>query len=594
MDFLRDRGLPWEYDPGPPANRQWARLFAETPNYRGLGRALGGGEEFRWHFGPMFYRGRLTDNSARVLVIGQEGAQDESLGHRSFVGGTGARMQNFLRHIGITQSYLFLNTFVYPIFGQYTGAELLWLAQNTKSPIVKHRHALWNYVRERTDLRLIVAVGKAAKESVHSWVKARGGACPSGAHDVSQCDASVIGPHTRIVGVVHPGAGGQGTSTTTIIADFKKALTKIDGWVADDASWLPVDPGGTRAAAATFRYRSAPIPFRDLPYGVAWRIGQGGTSSNRKDAQRSIQMFSEDGSYGGSSSYNGSAGGSNEGYAQEAGDLAYEPPKHSFGEFDAGPEPPLARLMMGGDPGLAWPDFTALGATAHPSFGYGPIYRGRPSQARILVLADQESHDDLFMFRALTGDAGQRLQQFLHAMGITASYAILRVLPIDTLGLAPAKVEAIVDHAQVRQLYRAIVERIVSASSTAFALVIGPYAQRLSEHVMPAGLATVEMKAWKESGALANWKQALQQIKTKTYTKDVASPSFSWNGERGQIARADLPFGTLRWQATSGDRGLRASSMNYYKVTMPTWAFQLAPAPLSDDELTAIEDAPHH
>ena len=72
----------------------------------------------------MFYRGRLTDNTARVLVIGQEGAQDESLGHRSFVGGTGARMQHFLRHIGITQSYLFLNTFVYPIFGQYTGAEL--------------------------------------------------------------------------------------------------------------------------------------------------------------------------------------------------------------------------------------------------------------------------------------------------------------------------------------------------------------------------------------------------------------------------------------------------------------------------------------
>ena len=393
---------------------------------------------------------------------------------------------------------------------------MLWLAQNTKSPIVKHRHALWNYVRERQDLRLIVAVGKAAKESVHTWVKSRGGACPSGAHDVSQCDASVIGPHTRIVGVVHPGAGGQGASTSAIIADFKKALAKIDGWAADDASWLPVDPGGTRAEAATFRYRSAPIPFRDLPYGVAWRIGQGGTSSNRKDAQRSIQMFSEDGSYGGSSSYNASAGGSNEGYAQEAGDLAYEPPKHSFGEFDAGPEPPLARLMMGGDPGLAWPDFTALGATAHPSFGYGPIYRGRPSQARILVLADQESHDDLFMFRALTGDAGQRLQQFLHAMGITASYAILRVLPIDTLGLAPAKVDAIVDHAQVRQLYRAIVERIVAASSTALALVVGPYAQRLSAHVMPAGLATVEMKAWKESGALANWKQALQQIKTKT------------------------------------------------------------------------------
>ena len=83
----------------------------------------------------MFYRGDLSDNHARVLVIGQEGAQDESLGRRSFLGGTGARMQHVLQHLGITSSYLFLNTFVYPIFGQYEGAELLWLAQNLKSPL---------------------------------------------------------------------------------------------------------------------------------------------------------------------------------------------------------------------------------------------------------------------------------------------------------------------------------------------------------------------------------------------------------------------------------------------------------------------------
>ena len=36
-----------------------ARIFAETPNYRALGRAVTGREAFRWHFGPMFYRGRL-------------------------------------------------------------------------------------------------------------------------------------------------------------------------------------------------------------------------------------------------------------------------------------------------------------------------------------------------------------------------------------------------------------------------------------------------------------------------------------------------------------------------------------------------------
>ena len=77
-----DRGSPWEYDPGPAKNRSWSRLFAETPNYRGFGMAMSGNEEFRWHFGPMFYRGRLGDQQVKVLVVGQEGAQDESLSHR--------------------------------------------------------------------------------------------------------------------------------------------------------------------------------------------------------------------------------------------------------------------------------------------------------------------------------------------------------------------------------------------------------------------------------------------------------------------------------------------------------------------------------
>jgi hypothetical protein len=67
--------------------------------------------------------------------------------------------------------------------------------------------------------------------------------------------------------------------------------------------------------------------------------------------------------------------------------------------------------MMGGASGLGWPDFAQLGGTAHESFGYGAIYRGRPEHARALILADQESHDDLFMARALTGDGGQRFQR---------------------------------------------------------------------------------------------------------------------------------------------------------------------------------------
>jgi hypothetical protein len=596
QDFLRDRGAPWEFDPGPPPGTRWAELFGGTPNYRGLGREISGRDEFRWHFGPMFFRGRLAPGGARVLVIGQEGAQDESLGHRSFVGGSGARMQNFVRHLGITRSYVFLNTFVYPIFGQYNGAGLLWLAQNVASPIVQHRHAILNHLAELTDLHLIVAVGKAAKESIHTWVQSRGGACPSRAHDVSECDASVISPRTRIVGVVHPGAGGQGGSTTDIVADFKRALSKVDEWSAQDAAWLPVDPGGTRGTPETFRYRSAPIPFHDLPYGVCWRVGQGGTSSNRKDSQRGIQVFSEAGEYGATIRYDSSARGSRDGYDQRPGDLPYEPPKISFTEFDPGPGEPFARLMMGGEPGLAWPDFTALGAPAHASLGRGPIYRGRPGEARVLVLADQESHDDLFTFRAMTGEGGQHFQAFLRAMGIDRHYAIVRVLPVDTLGLPADRINAILDDPQIVKLYRAIVERIVTASGTSIVLTVGPHAARLRAAVVAASLPVVQLSSWAGSATIADWNRALQEIRAIPYDKDLTSPSFVYDGTRTQIARIDLPFGTLRWQGTSGDRAVRAaaaaSAPNYYKILMPGWAFDLSPAPLTESEQAALDAAP--
>src|ERR671936_2334871 len=201
------RGDSWEHDPGPRTSSGWATLFADTPNYRGLGRAVLGREAFRWHHGPMFFRGRL-DGSARVVLVGQEGAQDESLSHRSFTGGTGARMQHLLRHLGLDRSYLFLNSFVYPIFGQYTD-DLRPLAQDPRSPIVAHRHRILDKAVVDGDVRLVIAVGRAAKESIVSWVRAHGGnANPDQLHEAS---LGSLPNRVRLVGVLHPGSASGGS-----------------------------------------------------------------------------------------------------------------------------------------------------------------------------------------------------------------------------------------------------------------------------------------------------------------------------------------------------------------------------------------------
>ena len=588
-DYWTGRGTPWEFDRGPVPASPFARLFAETPNYRGIGLRWSGKEEFRWHFGPMFYRGRLEGGGARVLVVGQEGAQDESLSHRSFTGGTGGRMQNFLVHLGITHSYLFLNTFVYPIFGQY-DAGLRPLAQDPRSPIVKHRHALFDQVAADHPLHLVVAVGAAAKESIATWIRSHGGTADP-AH-LELADAHVCAPGLRAVGVLHPGGAGKGGSVSAIIASFKQAVDLVSGWATADPGWLPADPDGTRLPSSAFKYRAAPVPFRDLSFGTPWVLGSGSTTSNRRDGQTAIQLFSADGTYNNTGqpvTYHGAAAGTTVGYSPDPDDLAYEPPRHRHDDHDPGPlGGDLAQLLQGGLPAFPWPDFKVLGLPGHPSFGYGPIYRGRLTAPSVVVLADQASPDDLFTGRALCGDAGQHLQALLRAAGLTSRYAIVRTLPVDSTGASPAVVDAAVHHPKVQALLREVLRR----AAPKVVLAVGPHASAVVGALAPAGATVLTMRAFGATGWLAEWQQRLHDLASINYPTDIGRTS--WSGAPEQIARPDLPYGTLRWQATSGDRALQAEahgapSPDYFKIVMPAWAAALGATPLSSSERDAVD-----
>jgi uracil-DNA glycosylase len=590
-----ERGDPWEHDPGPTTASGWAALFADTPNYRGLGRAVLGREAFRWHHGPMFFRGRL-DGSAKVVLVGQEGAQDESLSHRSFTGGTGARMQHFLRHIGLDRSYLFLNSFVYPIFGQYSDM-LRRIAQDLRSPITQHRNRILDKAVVDGDVRLVVAVGRAAKESIATWVRAHGGSAdPNQLHDAT---LGSLPSRVRLVGVVHPGSASGG-STGAIRADFQRACNVIRDRVDADPGWLPADPGVPRNLDAAYQYRSAAIPHRDFPFGTCPRLGRGGTSSNRSDNQRGIRLFSANGRYnavGADLRDPSTATGSRDGYDDDAGDLPYEPPRAAATAFDRGPPGDLARLLLGGEPGLAWPDFAARGVTSDASFGVGPIYRGRFSNLSLIVLADQASDDDLFTGRALSGDAGQHLEQLLLAAGITRRYLVVRTLPVGTLDLTQARRNGLLDLPQVQALHRELLQRVLAQNPDVTALLaLGPGAQRLAPQVVPAGLEVIGLAAQGASGATASWQAALDRFATRAYPRDVANPTFQLPAGRGQLPRADLPYGTLRWVGTSGDRAVRPTDLDlgrpspdYLKLFAPAWVAQLAPAPLSPAEQAAAD-----
>ncbi len=208
---------------------------------------------------------RASDGSAKVMVVGQEGAQDESLSHRSFTGGTGARMQYLLRFLGFDRSYLFLNSFVYPIFGQYTP-DLRPLAQDRRSPIAAHRNRIFDKAAIDGDVRLVIAVGRAAKESVARLDRGarRFGGPGEPAYGVARLPAGPApggrgaAPRQRGIGIdgrdqgrLHPGdRARQGLSSRPTPAGFRPTP-------ASRAIW--------RRRSRTPRWQARSVTFRSAP-----------------------------------------------------------------------------------------------------------------------------------------------------------------------------------------------------------------------------------------------------------------------------------------------------------------------------------------
>jgi hypothetical protein len=81
-------------------------------------------------------------------------------------------------------------------------------------------------------------------------------------------------------------------------------------------------------------------------------------------------------------------------------------------------------------------------------------------------------------------------------------------------------------------------------------------------------------------------------LNASTFPRDTTSNSYA--GDREPIPRGDLPFGTLRWQATTGNRAQQGKisgkpTPNYFKIRMPTWAASTVATPLSSRERAAID-----
>jgi hypothetical protein len=140
--------------------------YGEQP-YRSLvenypGKAAYPATDFRLEWGPVFHRGRL-DGSARVLVIGQDPAQHETIARRNLVGEAGRRLQGFLTRLGIDRSYVMVNAFLYCLLGKKGNLH------RNNARIANYRNKWLDAIFASSNIEAVIALGSLAESSWERW-----------------------------------------------------------------------------------------------------------------------------------------------------------------------------------------------------------------------------------------------------------------------------------------------------------------------------------------------------------------------------------------------------------------------------------------
>jgi hypothetical protein len=221
-----------EFDPGPPP--AFAALFAAVPDHEPHR------EDFWIDWGPIFYRGRL-DGTARLLCIASDPGATERIAGRTLVGDAGQRVQGFLAKLGLTSSYLCLNALVYGMFPSHFF--------RAASILAEEEHATWRnavFDLARTpELQAVVAFGANARVAARGW---------PGRGDLP------------LVEVHHPSFPHE----DELLEGWRDAVTQLRAIVTPDPDGDATGPNyGDTFAESDY----APIPARDLPFGVPRFLG---------------------------------------------------------------------------------------------------------------------------------------------------------------------------------------------------------------------------------------------------------------------------------------------------------------------------------
>jgi hypothetical protein len=227
--------------------------------------------------------------------------------------------------------------------------------------------------------------------------------------------------------------------------------------------------------------------------------------------------------------------------------------------FDPGP-PPAWETFLGSAP-LAY-------YAQHPAgrfrLDFGPVYyRGRlDGTARLLVVGQDPSTNEILAQRIFVGKSGQRVQGFLNKLGLRRSYTMLNTFLFSVFGQFDTTLQHISLEEPILAFRNAFLDMLVQQNPLQAILAVGRGAQHAIQHWpghqhMPV-VAITHPAAPNEADLLANWNAGLAGLQGIVDPDDGSQPEPVAYGSSFQpheevaIPRCDLPFGLPAWHGVGG------------------------------------------
>lgn len=255
------------FDPG-PVGEPFGSLVGDYP-----GAEVYLPDSFRVEWGPIFHRGRL-DGSARLLVVGQDPAQSETVVRRILVGEAGHRTQGLMAKLGFNRSYLLINTFLYSVYGQAGGEQ-----HKDDPPIVAYRNRWLTSIFQSNQIEAVLALGHLADDAWQKWKQTPDGQAHSPAYEhvthPTQPESSSGGDPPKLKRAI-----------TAMLQNWNQALTRLHPHVTHpDISGQLVPYGDSFQPDDRIE-----IPELDVPAGVpdwmrsphAWAQRQGASEADKR------------------------------------------------------------------------------------------------------------------------------------------------------------------------------------------------------------------------------------------------------------------------------------------------------------------------